>query len=578
MSSNRGFIWIDEPSNSRTVANTTVFNSNSTIVFETGDTVITNNSITTQEVSTTNIVSTSINGTDDLPVDFPDGLKSPDIYWNRSFKYSGTEPFQIIGADVDMDAGKTLRVDEIERISPTGVNIDGVVLLDEDINCYNAVARNQLNVDAIYPYTVPDQQINFPSGITSLNIYTDEIAKFMTGPGDTIINVRNNLEFDNGRIIAVDELNESTPGATTTIANGLTTNHVWADATGVLTIHDNLTCMGNVDIQGTLTTIHSEQLNIRDRYIYQNDGYRTIASTTGGSVYNITPVATYQLSGNFVPGVTAFSNPVVHTVATDGLVAGDFIQISGSVSNDGLYEVLNHGVTELVVRGFTVPVVEPFSQSQFTAEVTDGNSYATKVTIAVMQATDSGFKVASGSSAPLTYRLIAYDTASPAFADLSLTSIEESASETKVLVLNGTNEVKYRSAASLATAGYTVSNDAVTLSGGTQTDSLAYVIAQNVNHIDLSFPTDFTMTLTEDVSMLTATITDVTPLLPVTGSIILNIDGVFEECFITFLFSGALQIYRKDRSNFLTGSVIRYCLDAFTTGNLGMCTIGFTKF
>ncbi len=171
---------------------------------------------------------------------------------------------------------------------------------------------------------------------------------------------------------------------------------------------ENLTVQGNLIVEGTRISADSEIVLAAVNHLYMNDGYVTAVAQTGGLVVNYLPTATVDtIADAFVAGVAATSNPTVVTTGSATFAQNDFIQISDSTSNDGLYEVEDHTGTTLTVRGVgTVAAVEDFTQNQFTAEA--GAGAITKVTVSVMRAgTDGVWESASGSATTLTFSNVA---------------------------------------------------------------------------------------------------------------------------------------------------------------------------
>ena len=155
--------------------------------------------------------------------------------------------------------------------------------------------------------------------------------------------------------------------------NSVTTDTIYAKTGPAITVADNIILQGDATINGTLTAINSTQLNVADRYIYLNNGNPDLVSSGGLVINTSSSATTYAVTGNFVAGVNGVSNPTVGTVAASGLTAGQFVQISGSTSNNGIYEVLSHASNLLTIRGVGLTdTVEPWSQRQFTAGAATG--------------------------------------------------------------------------------------------------------------------------------------------------------------------------------------------------------------
>ncbi len=163
--------------------------------------------------------------------------------------------------------------------------------------------------------------------------------------------------------------------------------------------------LGDLVVEGTTTTVDSETVLVADNHLYLNAGYTAASAETGGLVVNYLPIATTDtVNGVYVAGVPATSNPTVVTTGAATFAVGQFIQISGSVDNDGLYEVLSHAANLLTIRGVgTASAVEDFTQSQFDAGASD-SAAITRITVSVVRAgTDGSWEAASGSTTGLTF-------------------------------------------------------------------------------------------------------------------------------------------------------------------------------
>jgi len=165
----------------------------------------------------------------------------------------------------------------------------------------------------------------------------------------------------------------------------------------------NVLVDGDLVVNGTTTTVHSEQVNISDNHLYLNADYTTTVGQTGGIVINVLPTATSDTvaAGGFTAGVAATSNPTVVTTGSATFAAGDLIQISGAnnQANDGLFEVQSHVGTTLTIRGVgTVGATVDFVSNQFVTDATAGGDIRI-VNVAVLRGTSSGtFEIAFDSS------------------------------------------------------------------------------------------------------------------------------------------------------------------------------------
>jgi hypothetical protein len=155
----------------------------------------------------------------------------------------------------------------------------------------------------------------------------------------------------------------------------------------------NMLVDGDLTVNGTTTTIHSEQVNIRDNHLYLNADYTTPVAQTGGLVVNVLPTATADsVAGAFTAGVAATSNPTVVTTGSGTFAAGDVIQIAGAndQGNDNIYEVLSHVGTLLTIRGIgTVGATVPWVANDFQADTVVAGDIRI-VNVNVLQGDSSG--------------------------------------------------------------------------------------------------------------------------------------------------------------------------------------------
>lgn len=196
---------------------------------------------------------------------------------------------------------------------------------------------------------------------------------------------------------------------TALFSNWLMDNTLSALTLGDLIVNDDILVGGNLTVNGTVTSIDSENVLIEDPHIYLNSNYTTALARTGGLVINYRPIgsAGYVDIGGFTAGVAGVSNPTVQTTTTMALSAGDLIQVSNSnnVANNGLYEVLTSLANVITIKGIGLTAtVEDFTQNQFTTDTSSGGTII-QVTVAVLQTNTSGlWEVGSGSMSGITYK------------------------------------------------------------------------------------------------------------------------------------------------------------------------------
>jgi filamentous hemagglutinin len=178
--------------------------------------------------------------------------------------------------------------------------------------------------------------------------------------------------------------------------------------TGQADFDGDVVVSGNFHVQGTTTTVSSENVNYSDNHLYLNDGYETTSTETGGVVVNYLPTATNDTvnTGGFTAGVASTSDATVITSGSGTFTAGDFIQIAGAADqgNDGLFEVHTHVGTTLVIAGVGAGGADErvapndFTQTNFTTDATVQGTIR-KVTLGIMRCgTDGIWETAAGST------------------------------------------------------------------------------------------------------------------------------------------------------------------------------------
>jgi hypothetical protein len=147
--------------------------------------------------------------------------------------------------------------------------------------------------------------------------------------------------------------------------------------------------LGNLDVKGTTTSVDSTIVNIADNFLYLNKDLTT-GEKSGGIIINYKASAVSETTGG-----AGFTVGTVDVVTGGGWVVNDFIQVSGALNseNNGLYQIISFttntplGFDRITVTGGTPSA---YVQTSFTANATDLNAKVTKVSIAVIQTSDSG--------------------------------------------------------------------------------------------------------------------------------------------------------------------------------------------
>lgn len=112
-----------------------------------------------------------------------------------------------------------------------------------------------------------------------------------------------------------------------------------------LYVRKDLKVEGNLEVSGTqtITNISSENLLIGDRFMVSN-AKLTSGSATGGLAINYDVSASVPLSNIASSGVITCGD------LTASLGVGDFIMVSGTEQNDGVYEILSIGATSITIN------------------------------------------------------------------------------------------------------------------------------------------------------------------------------------------------------------------------------------
>jgi hypothetical protein len=155
-------------------------------------------------------------------------------------------------------------------------------------------------------------------------------------------------------------------------------------------VFNNIRVLGNLDVKGTTTSVDSTIVNIVDNFLYLNKDLTT-GSKSGGITINYNASQTTSTT----TGGVGFAAGTVDVVTGQTWGNGDFIQVSGALNseNNGLYQIISFttntpvGFDRITVNGDTA---SDYVQTSFTANANDLTATVTKVSIAVIQTSDSG--------------------------------------------------------------------------------------------------------------------------------------------------------------------------------------------
>ena len=475
--SSKAFLWVNR-SGLSSAGNITNLNQNLEITNEysisypAGDTYITNNSI-----STTDITSTTISGTDDLPVSFPDGLKADPIYYDNAYEYTAA----------------------------AGMTHHNKVILQDTLDV---------------------------AGVATFN---------------------NTLKVDEAEPIGPE-----------------------------MTINGNLKVLGNVSIIGGTTSLSTQNLLAEDKFLQQNFKYvsTTPVGTGTVAVRKALNGTQFPLDGNFT-ATDSIVQPKVGTVAASGLVLGSFIQICGSTSNDGLYEVYSHAANILEIKDVSInPVVAKWSATDFTTEAVLPGAFAIAVELCAleMNSTGTGLDYVVGPDTTTMATTPVVMTGSDATLNkLNITSIPAASTDNIVCVDTITGALSYRTGGSLLPTTNSTITEACTVSGGTYgsgSSSVNLKIRKDplLNEIVGMQIRTFSLTCSSPENFINIGCTPPTPQKQLLGNIMLYFNGAHEECYCITDTSLGLNIYRKDGSDFPAGTTITHCSNALVSGQTMGCT------
>ena len=155
-------------------------------------------------------------------------------------------------------------------------------------------------------------------------------------------------------------------------------------------VFNNIRVLGNLDVKGTTTSVDSTVVNIADNFLYLNKDLTT-GSKSGGITINYNASETTATTA----GGVGFAAGTVDVITGQTWVNDDFIQVSGALNseNNGLYQIISFttntpvGFDRITVTGGSPSA---YVQTSFTANATDLTATVTKVSIAVIQTSDSG--------------------------------------------------------------------------------------------------------------------------------------------------------------------------------------------
>lgn len=191
-------------------------------------------------------------------------------------------------------------------------------------------------------------------------IFTDAVAFASAGGNDT------EVLFNNAGVIDGDP------------------SFTFDETTKLLTVEDAI-IENDLTVRGTTTSFNSENVNISDNHLILNAGNIVFGNASGGLVVNTGMLgSSFPISGaGFTPGIASTSNPTVQS-DTASFSTNDIIEISGTLHNNGVYEVLSFSSGIITVRGIgNTPTVEAFTNNQFQTESAVGQVVKINATVLI---------------------------------------------------------------------------------------------------------------------------------------------------------------------------------------------------
>ena len=270
-------------------------------------------------------------------------------------------------------------------------------------------------LSATGPASVVLETASGSTGTLSSSAWTLSSGIDLVGSGAADITGFANISVSSGKLTAAEL--ESTGGDLTLDSNNASDSTITMQNAGAggltVNIAGDVGITGDLDVQGTLTTINTTNLAVADRFIEHNAGYIASPAVTSGDVYTIDPDTGVQSAvdtGGFVAGVAATTDCDVTVASSASFAVGDLVAVTGAndANNDGLYEVASiPDGTSLRLSGQLTANGEDFTKDDFTTDTTVAGT-VTKVAVGVFQFTTTGTaQVAFGATTPLTFNNLA---------------------------------------------------------------------------------------------------------------------------------------------------------------------------
>lgn len=208
-------------------------------------------------------------------------------------------------------------------------------------------------------------------------------------------NISNNLDIGGDLtvtgVINADGGVDTGPTETLVLGSGAAEVHIGA-------VGRQTTVMGDFFVNGTTFSSETQNLSVSSGFLYLNNGYTGQIDRTGGLTVNTKAIvggsADVDVSGSYT------TTTVPTAPGGDTFVSGDFVQISGSDANNGIYEVDSHVLRILTIK--TPGHASEFVQNAFIPGPVDGAAI-NKVNLSVLrfQPSLNAFEVSSAANSAL---------------------------------------------------------------------------------------------------------------------------------------------------------------------------------
>jgi len=212
------------------------------------------------------------------------------------------------------------------------------------------------------------------------------------------------------------------------VTNGTTTVQVGGPSTTTVVIGggsgDTEDPANTTPVPNTTTTVISEKTVIKStdfsvgQYINLNSQYNSITSSEGGLIINVQRLTypTFTVTaGTQINGTTLTLNQET------GLVPALYVQLIGSLSNDGLYQVQTHTDYTLTINTIANP---EYVSTTFVTETAPADVQIVPVRVTLIRGvSDTTWPVEIGTSAlgNVSAKQVVYNTSAPNFTSLELT-------------------------------------------------------------------------------------------------------------------------------------------------------------